>query len=90
MKILGISINASTIDYSNVPEPICQDVAAAVPHYISITAASKLSVVQAVVIKVLVDEVFNSYFFGMPESQVTALKAMEGQLNGISTHNFRY
>ncbi|KAI9718255.1 MAG: hypothetical protein M1812_004245 [Candelaria pacifica] len=49
------------------------------------TAVSKLSVVQAVVIKVLVDEVFNVYYFGMPEFQVAALKTMEGYLNPLSS-----
>ncbi|KAI9697212.1 MAG: hypothetical protein M1836_004776 [Candelina mexicana] len=73
------------IDYSSLPEPTCQDVAAAVPQYSSMTAASKLSVVQAVVIKVLVDEVFNAYFFGMPDFQVAALKTMEGQLNALAS-----
>jgi len=55
----------------------------AVPAYNALITTSKLNVIHAVISKILVDEVFGVYFFGLPDERIHEIQTMEQYLRAI-------
>jgi activating signal cointegrator complex subunit 1 len=72
-----------SIDASELPEEVRQTVSDAVPAYTALVTTSKLNVIHAVISKILVDEVFGVYFFGLPNERISQIRMMEQYLRTI-------
>jgi activating signal cointegrator complex subunit 1 len=72
-----------SIDASGLPEEVIQMLSSAVPAYNALVTTSKLNVIHAVISKILVDEVFGVYFFGLPDERVRQIQTMEQYLRAI-------
>ena len=70
-------------DASELSEEVKQIVSDVVPAYNALVITSKLNVIHAVISKILVDEVFGVYFFGLSNERVSQIQTMEQYLRTI-------
>lgn len=70
--------------FARVDEAILDDLGELVPMYDQLTAPAKVHLLQSVVSSILVEEIFNSYFVGLPKNQASQLAQMENYLASLS------
>jgi hypothetical protein len=70
-------------DMSTLSELSKSAIQSAVPTYKSLILSNRLAVIQAFVSKILVDEIFQCLFFGLPEDRIEQFLAMDEYMKSI-------
>lgn len=68
-------------DFAAASDDVLEELGQLVPMYADLDSSAKVHLLQSVVSRVLVDTIFNSYFFGLPKEQAEQLKAVEQTLS---------
>ncbi|XXG97025.1 hypothetical protein Hte_003319 [Hypoxylon texense] len=80
-----VHFRRAKLAFARVDEAILDDLGELVPMYDQLTAPAKVHLLQSVVSSILVEEIFNSYFVGLPKDQASQLAKMENYLSSISS-----
>lgn len=70
--------------FARVDEAILYELSELVPMYDQLAAPAKVHLLQSVVSSILVEEIFNFYFIGLPKDQADQFAQMEKYLASLS------
>ncbi|KZL79876.1 hypothetical protein CI238_02330 [Colletotrichum incanum] len=76
-----VNFRKAKLDISAANEDVREELGRLVPMYADLEPSAKVHLLQSVVSRVLVDTIFNSYFFGLPREQAEQFKTMEQTLS---------
>ncbi|GKT57089.1 hypothetical protein ColTof4_11243 [Colletotrichum tofieldiae] len=76
-----VNFRKAKLDISAANEDVREELGRLVPMYADLEPSAKVHLLQSVVSRVLVDTIFNSYFFGLPREQAEQLKTVEQTLS---------
>ncbi|KAK1596143.1 uncharacterized protein LY79DRAFT_545542, partial [Colletotrichum navitas] len=71
------------LDISAASEDVREELGRLVPMYADLEPSAKVHMLQSIVSRVLVDVIFDSYFFGLSKEQAEQLKAVEQTLSSF-------
>lgn len=71
------------IDVDKASSKIKEQLLNLVPTYESLASASKIHLVQSIISRLLVDQVFEEYFIGLPKSKADELRSVEKYLQSF-------
>ncbi|KAK1972152.1 hypothetical protein LY78DRAFT_566478 [Colletotrichum sublineola] len=78
-----VNFRKAKLDISAASEDVREELGQLVPMYADLEPSAKVHMLQSVVSRVLVDAIFNSYFFGLSREQAEQLKAVEQTLSSF-------
>ncbi|KAK1986648.1 hypothetical protein LZ30DRAFT_778121 [Colletotrichum cereale] len=78
-----VNFRKAKLDTSAASEDVREELGRLVPMYADLEPSAKVHTLQSVVSRVLVDAIFDSYFFGLPREQAEQLKAAEQTLTSF-------
>ncbi|OLN92270.1 hypothetical protein CCHL11_01559 [Colletotrichum chlorophyti] len=76
-----VNYRRARLHFAAASDDVRGDLACLVPMYADLESSAKVHVLQSVVSGVLVDEIFDSYYFGLPTEQAEQFKAVEQTLS---------
>ncbi|WQF81663.1 hypothetical protein CDEST_06677 [Colletotrichum destructivum] len=76
-----VNFRKAKLDIAAAGEDIREELGRLVPMYADLEPSAKVHMLQSVVSCVLVETIFDSYFFGLPREQAEQLKAVEQTLS---------
>ncbi|OHE97638.1 hypothetical protein CORC01_07053 [Colletotrichum orchidophilum] len=77
-----VNFRRAKLDFTTASDDVLEELGQLVPMYADLEPSAKVHMLQSVVSRVLVDTIFDSYFFGLPKEQAEQLKAVEQTLLG--------
>ncbi|KAK1481382.1 hypothetical protein CCUS01_04495, partial [Colletotrichum cuscutae] len=77
-----VNFRRAKLDFAAASDDVLEELGQLVPMYADLEPSAKVHMLQSVVSRVLVETIFNSYFFGLPKEQAEQLKAVEQTLSG--------
>ncbi|KAI1781158.1 hypothetical protein F4818DRAFT_30605 [Hypoxylon cercidicola] len=80
-----VHFRRAKLAFARVDEAILDDLGELVPMYDQLATLAKVHLLQSVVSSILVEDIFNSYFIGLPEDQANQLAQMENYLASLSS-----
>ncbi|WYZ37303.1 hypothetical protein EsH8_II_000809 [Colletotrichum jinshuiense] len=76
-----VNFRRAKLDFAAASDEIREELGQLVPMYADLETSAKVHLLQSVVSRLLVDTIFDSYFFGLPREQAEQLKAVEQMLS---------
>ncbi|KAF6844695.1 hypothetical protein CMUS01_00879 [Colletotrichum musicola] len=76
-----VNFRRAKLDVAAAGEETREELGRLVPMHADLEASAKVHMLQSAVSRLLVDAIFNSYFFGLPKEQAEQFKAMEETLS---------
>ncbi|KAI0181340.1 hypothetical protein GGR52DRAFT_583745 [Hypoxylon sp. FL1284] len=80
-----VHFRRAKLAFSHVDEAILDELGELVPMYEQLVATAKVHLLQSVVSSILVEDVLNSYFVGLPKDQASQLAEVEKYLASFSS-----
>ncbi|KAK1674412.1 hypothetical protein BDP55DRAFT_729789 [Colletotrichum godetiae] len=77
-----VNFRRAKLDFAAASDDVLEELGQLVPMYADLEPSAKVHMLQSVVSRVLVETIFDSYFFGLPKEQAEQLKAVEQTLSG--------
>ncbi|KAF9877794.1 hypothetical protein CkaCkLH20_04929 [Colletotrichum karsti] len=76
-----VNFRRAKLDVAAAGEETREELGRLVPMHADLEPAAKVHMLQSIVSRILVDTIFDSYFFGLPKEQADQLKAVEEMLS---------